>query len=813
MNVPRMLGNPANATVSRRARQPWRRVAVLAALVQILYVGPGIAQGTDPTTAVHFLEQATFGPTAIDVATVQAMGPQVWLTDQFQLPESALPDGLDSTQLRAQVYLNMATGPDQVRQRAMFGLSQIIVVSANKVTDGAGLTNWVRLLSRNAFGNYRTLLREVSLSPAMGKYLDNVFNRKASATTSPNENYARELLQLFSIGVWQLNNDGSQKLDGLGQPIPSYSQATIAEFARALTGWTYPTRPGATPSNSNPEYHEGELLARTTTHDIGAKTLLNGFVVPAASAASPSATIADLDAVIDSVFNHPNLPPFVVTRLIRSMVTSNPSPEYVTRVVNVFINNGAGVRGDLRAVFSAILLDPEALTPTSALHGRLKDPVLHVIGFGRALGATIANPDNFQFVFSNLSERVLTPQTVFSFYALTATLPNQPTIFGPEFQLYPPALAIQRANFIYGIITGQYGSAYAIDRTIFTTVAPDATALVDLVNQRLMMGRMSSQLRSLLITATNAVPASDPNQRAIGALYLAAISSEYSVYGGGFTAGGVIPSSVQPPTGLVVERQYGNMMMLKWNPPALGPAATGYLLEGGLTPGAVLASVPTGSAAATFTFAAPTGTFYLRLRAMNGAELSLAGNEIRVYVNVPVKPSTPSNFQTGVKGRYLFLAWKNSYAGGEPTSLMLDVTGAVTASVPLPLSQEYAVPNVFDGTFTLRLRAVNAAGSSAQTGAVTLTVPTTSCALPRVPMNYSAVRAGNAVVLAWDAPSGGTPATSYQILVSGTYSGSFPTSGRGFAAAAPPGTYVLSVRAVNACGSGPATAFQTVVIP
>ena len=210
MNVPRSLADAGMSSQLRSQRPAWRKIAILTGLVQILYIGHGFAQGTDATTAVHFLEQATFGPTAIDVATVQGMGPQAWLTDQFQLPESPLPAGLDSNQLRAQVYLNMATGPDQVRQRAMFALSQIVVVSANKVNTGEQLTPWVQMLSRNAFGNYRTLLRDVSLSPTMGKYLDNVFNRSASATTSPNENYARELLQLFSVGVWQLNNDGSQ---------------------------------------------------------------------------------------------------------------------------------------------------------------------------------------------------------------------------------------------------------------------------------------------------------------------------------------------------------------------------------------------------------------------------------------------------------------------------------------------------------------------------------------------------------------------------------------------------------------------------
>jgi hypothetical protein len=264
------------------------------------------------------------------------------------------------------------------------------------------------------------------------------------------------------------------------------------------------------------------------------------------------------------------VPPFIATRLIRSLVTSNPSPAYVARVSSVFINNGAGVRGDLAAVLRAILLDPDALSPTIAEHGRLKDPVLHVVGFGRALGATIGDPNSFQYVFSNLSQRVLTPATVFSFYQPTAMIPGQTTYFGPEFQLYPPALAVQRANFIYGIITGQFGSAYAIDRAPFQATAANPAALVDMVNQRLMMGRMSSQLRQVLITATTAVPASDTNQRAVGALYLAAISSEYTVYGGGFAAGGVIPSTVQSPTGLSVVAINGNQITLRWNPPASG---------------------------------------------------------------------------------------------------------------------------------------------------------------------------------------------------------------------------------------------------
>jgi hypothetical protein len=812
MNVagvrPEFAGN-AVATAATRRR---RRIAVLTALVMFSYMTAqiGHAQGTDATTAVHFLEQASFGPTALDVTSVQAIGPSGWIDQQLVMPESPMPDGLDGNAVRSQLFLNMATGPDQLRQRMMFALSQTIVVSANKVSNGNELTPWVRLLSRNAFGNFRTLLREVSLSPTMGKYLDNVYNRKATATTSPNENYARELLQLFSIGTWELNQDGSQRLDGGGQPIPSYSQATIANFARALTGWTYPPMPGATSGNSNSEYFVGDLVptSNPARHDSDAKAVLNGVTIPAGLTAPQ-----ELEWVVDNIFYHPNIAPFIVTRLIRSLVTSNPSPAYVQRISSVFNNNGAGVRGDLAAVLRAILLDPDALSPTMAEHGRLKDPVLHVIGFGRALGATIGDPNSFQYVFSNLSQRVLTPATVFSFYQPTAMIPGQTTYFGPEFQLYPPALAVQRANFIYGIITGQFGSAYAIDRVPFQAAAANPTALVDMVNQRLMMGRMSSQLRQVLITATAAVPASDTNQRAVGALYLAAISSEYTVYGGGFSAGGVIPTSVQSPTGLNVLAINGNQITLRWNPPSLGPAATGYLLEGSLTPGAPIAALPTGSPATQFTLAAPSGSFYLRMRAMHGPQMSLPSNEIRVYVNVPQRPSPPANFQGVVKGSTMWLAWKNTYAGGAPNAIAMDVTGGVATTLPLPFGESFSVGAMPDGTFTLRLRALNAAGASNQSSSVTVTSPSRTCAPPRVPSNYFATRVGNAVVLSWDAPAGGTPATTYQITVTGSYNGVFPVSGFGFASAAPPGSYNLSVRAGNACGGGPSTAFQTVVIP
>ncbi len=473
--------------------------------------------------ATHFLENATFGPTANEIAGVLQLGIDGWLDRQIAFPESGMPDGLDTNQVRARLFLNMASGPDQLRQRVMFALSQTIVVSATKTGSGPELIPWVRLLSRHAFGNYRALLEDVTLSPTMGKFLDMAYSKKASATTSANENYARELLQLFTVGLWDLNQDGSLRRDGNNEPIPTYTQTTIREVARALTGWTFPTQPGSAPASSNPQYFVGRMEPRSNNHDSGAKTFF-GTTLPAGQ--SPA---DDLRATLDVVFAHPNVPPFVATRLIRSLVTSNPSPAYVERVADVFADNGSGVRGDLKAVVRAVLTDEEALRFTGLDSGRLKDPVLHIIGLGRALGARVIDPNAFMWNFQNLSQRVLTAPTVFSFYSPLGTLPGTPSLFAPEFQIYPPALAIQRANFIYGILAGWYSSSFAVDLTPYTSVAANAQTLVNKVDHALMFGRMSADLRQVLLTATNAISASNTRERALGAVFLAALSSEFAV--------------------------------------------------------------------------------------------------------------------------------------------------------------------------------------------------------------------------------------------------------------------------------------------
>lgn len=796
---------------ARRPRpRPRLAIALLIALALLcnshrLGVTLTAVAAVDAVAAAHFLEQATFGPSPADVALVESGGREAWLDAQFALPESPMPDELDTNQVRNQLFANMANGSDQLRQRMMFALSQIIVISANKNGSGAELIPWVRLLSRNAFGNYRTLLREVTVSPTMGKYLDLVYSRKASATSAPNENYPREMLQLFTLGLWRLNQDGTVVLGPGGQPIPTYTQTDVAEIARALTGWTYPTKPGATPTNSNPSYFVGEMLPRVATHDAGAKAFLDGAVLPAGQSAEQ-----DLEAVLDHVFQHPNLPPFIATRLIRSLVTSNPSPGYIARVANAFANNGAGVRGDLRATLTAILLDPEAAS-FSVTAGRLKDPILDVIGLGRALGAAMGDPSPFMYVFGNLSQRPLTPGSVFSFYSPLALLPGHNDLFGPEFQIYPPALAIQRANFIYGLLNGQYGTAFGLDLTPFTDQAANVPALVELVNQRLMFGRMTPELRDLLVTATTAVPVSDVRQRALGALYLAAISSEYSVYAD--NAGGAATTGLQPPTGLAVQSIAGNVVTLAWRAPMFGPAPTSYIFSGGVHPGEVLVRLPTGSAAPVVSFTAPPGSFYVRIQSVSGGIVSRASSEIRIHVNVPTGPTAPANLLGVVKESSVGLSWRNTFGGGAPSSMMLDVTGALSLSIPLPVTETFTFPSVPPGTYKFSVRAINAAGSSGSSNTVTLTFPTKCSGSPQVPANLVVAKTGNVLSASWQAAASGAAATSYLLNVTGTYNLSVPLTARALRGAVPAGIYNVSVRAVNACGRSGATAVQTIAVP
>src|SRR5665213_3504109 len=266
----------------------------------------------------------------------------------------------DFTPTEKLLFTHALTGPDQLRQRVALALSEIWVTSGLTITSH-GMAPYVQLLMQDAFANYRTIMQDVTLSPAMGFYLNMVNNDAANplANNHANENYARELMQLFTIGLSMLNSDGTLQLDNNGNPIPTYDETTVQAFARVFTGWTYPTEPGSTLQVHNTVYWHGPMVAVDSNHDTTAKTLLLGTTLPAGQIAAQ-----DLAGALDNVFNHPNVGPFIAKKLVQHLVTSNPSPQYVSRVANAFAtgtysNFGSGTRGDMQAVIAAILLDPE----------------------------------------------------------------------------------------------------------------------------------------------------------------------------------------------------------------------------------------------------------------------------------------------------------------------------------------------------------------------------------------------------------------------------------------------------------------------
>ena len=270
------------------------------------------------------------------------------------------------------------------------------------------------------------------------------------------------------------------------------------------------------------------------------------------------------------------------------------------------------------------------------------------------------------------------------------------------------------------------------------------------------------------------------------------------------------PATAQPPTGLYAESIAGNVVTLRWTPPAFGLTPDNYVLEGGVNPGAVLASIPTGSAAPTYTFVAPTGAFHVRMHTASGASRSAASNEIRIFVNVPQPPSAPANLLGMVNGNAVALAWKNTFAGGAPASLVLDVTGSLTTTIPLGLANGFSFAGVPPGTYTLSLRALNGAGASPSSNAVTLTFPGACSGVPQAPSNLLAHRVGSTIFVSWDPAAAGPAPTAFILNVSGSFVGSFGTTGRALSGVVAPGSYTFNVVAQNPCGNGPATAPVTV---
>ncbi len=510
---------------------------------------------------VRFLEQSTFGPNDALITQVQNSGFDAWIQAQFSAPVSWYPslpqypqnnlegcvtgvspatcfrDNYTMYPLQVQFFKNALTGQDQLRQRVAFALSQMFVVSGVKLSQPSLVAPYLNILTERAFSNYRQILSQVTLSPAMGNYLDMVNNDKLGNGVEPNENYAREILQLFSIGTVMLNQDGTPKRSVYGITIPSYDQNTIEGFAHVFTGWTYATLTGqAAKTHNPPNYLQPLWLYRDASavdsnHDKAEKVLLNYPSAQRAILPAGQDGVTDLNQALDNIFFHPNVGPFIGKQLIQHLVTSNPSPAYVSRVAAAFNNNGSGIRGDMKAVIKAILLDPEArgdASPDPAF-GKLREPILFVTNLLRAFDTTT------DYVLTDypkgMGQNLFYSPTVFSYFPPDYVLPGS-SLTGPEFAIQSSSTALVRLNFVNTLITGKVGATTAnfqIDWTGLQAVADDPNLLVEKLNRLLLHGAMSAAMRNDIVAAVAAVAATDTKLRAQTALYLVATSSQYQV--------------------------------------------------------------------------------------------------------------------------------------------------------------------------------------------------------------------------------------------------------------------------------------------
>jgi uncharacterized protein (DUF1800 family) len=578
--------------------------------------------GITAADATRFLEQATFGPTFVtdpndpnykDSIThvLQDICFEGWLSEQFNAPvlypddptvpnvgtnylspydPGACDDGVlggsvcwspqtasttctnnngstcnrdnyTAYKLQQELFQNALTGVDQLRQRVAWALSEIDVVSELTIGPTSWMTPYVQLFDRDAFGNFRQLLSDLTVNPAMGEYL----NMRGNTKTNVNENYAREILQLFSIGLNELNDDGTPMVDDSGTPVPTYSQAVITAFAHVFTGWNTAAQiaPGI------PNYRDPMIVANENNHDASQQTLLDGNAV-----SGPSST--ELSAALDIIFNHHNVGPFIGKQLIQKLVTSNPSPGYVTNVTKAFntgtyigpsgVPFGSGTRGDMQATIAAVLLDPEARTaPSDPNYGHLREPVLFITNTLRALAPTgivdsNGNPTTDfvlgdQFLPSGAGTNVTMTQdawrapTVFSYYPPDNVLAGSNVgvgdcgtgaatqLCGPEFAIQSTSTSLAHINMIYDFAYHKMPTN-ARDRPLGTWIdtaqyepeaAGDATTLIDDLNMRLMHGSMSQALYAIVQGAVQAIDPSNLTARVQEAFYLIASSSEYMV--------------------------------------------------------------------------------------------------------------------------------------------------------------------------------------------------------------------------------------------------------------------------------------------
>ena len=593
---PGAVATPAPAT------PPAANPPVTMTEYQALFDNPALAAGPD---GLRFLEQATWGPSDSDLTHVRSIGMRPWLNEQLTMspqfndsstdpkfslssdypfspsypqfyPGSPAPP-CDATctrdfytlyPLQKQFMLNALTQPDQLRQRLSFSFHKFIVTGGQVLNNNQPFwyAPYLQTIDRNSFGNFRNMLFEITLNPGMGEYLNMRGNSVGDRNNpTPNENYAREVMQLFSVGVDTLNQDGTPVLDGQGNRIPTYDQTTIANLARVFTGWdldvnkTSPVDGTQTSANyQDPMVPNGNR----NRYDIAQKTLLTDInhaspvIISACAncttgtsaqqlAATQAYAIASLSPAIDNLFYHPNTGPYVCTQLIRQLVTSNPSPPYVGRCAAAFANNGSAVRGDMKAVITEILLDPEARgdVKTNPNYGHLREPVLLMTHLLRAFNATgdgvlvtSSSPGSFS---TTLGQNVFNPPTVFSYFPQDYSLPGT-NLFGPEFGILDTSTTYSRTNFMNTLFLGNSGngipvsapnrpSGTQLNYASFQAMAGSPQQLVDALNTRLMHGTMSPAMNANIVAAVNAIASSDPAGRTRTAIYLIATSAQYQV--------------------------------------------------------------------------------------------------------------------------------------------------------------------------------------------------------------------------------------------------------------------------------------------
>lgn len=526
--------------------------------------------------AVRFLQQASFGATATEVDKLLSQSYAAWIDAQmalaytpdfvnhiqakYALGSAWRPQGASYTPtwVAQKFWERAANAPDQLRKRVAFALHQIFMVSqvdSNLYYQGRAYAAYVDLLNKNAFGNFRTLLEDMALSPAMGIYLSHMRNRKEDATTGrmPDENFARELMQLFTIGLYELNIDGSLKRDASGNPIETYGNADVVAMAKVFTGWgwAYPDNqlteanfrwntPSVTAANDT-QYDLLPMKAYAAFHSTAEKKLFAGkswaTTLPAGNSAQ-----ADLKAALDLLFNHPNVGPFIGRQLIQRLTTSHPSAAYVGRVAAVFNNNGKGVRGDLAAVVRAVLLDAEARATPAAGFGKLREPVLRVAQWMRFCGAKSSTGDfMMHWELENQSQRAMAAPSVFSYFrpgyvpANTSFASAGSTV--PEFQLVNESTVaawINSAEAMAGWGLGWTGSASDVSCSYATQAAlasgNNLAALPDQLNLLLLGGRMPAALRQQILDTVASINASSSNaalNRARAAVFLTLASPDY----------------------------------------------------------------------------------------------------------------------------------------------------------------------------------------------------------------------------------------------------------------------------------------------